>query len=157
MRGLGARDLNPGYGVVIGIRAFSFADLKAAEATALRLAREQRPAEEAIEVEAVDDEDLSPEIKDDVQGRVVHNLVLLLLLRFGTGWQGVVAAPSDTVDAPEEDEVTAPFDRASLTQFLAQFPGVASALHAEMLSPWAEVIAEGKGSAPLPGTGTPAG
>jgi hypothetical protein len=139
------RRIEVGYGVIFRIRAFSFAEYKEVEAAAHRMARETLSPGIAIELEAVDDEDLKPEVDDAMRGRFAQTLTLLLLLRFGTGWGGVEI----------DDDKSAPFERQSIEMFLDQFPGVAIVLQQQLLLPFQTIAAEGKGSAPLPDTGTP--
>ena len=137
-----ARRIELGYGVTVSHRAFSYADLREAEATALRLARQSLPEALAFEAECLDDEDLGPEHEEALRGQAARHLVKLILLRFGTGWTGVET----------EAGAPAPLDAASIEAFLDLFPGVASALHAALLQPWVDLEQEGNASAPLPDT-----
>lgn len=139
------RRIDVGYGVAFHIRAFSFAEYKEVEAAAHRMAREKLPVGIAAEIEAVDDEDLKPEVGDAMRGRFAQILTLLLLLRFGTRWDGVEI----------NDDEAAPFERVSIELFLDQFPGVAIALQQHLLMPFQAVASEGKVSALSPDTGTP--
>lgn len=141
------RTLELGYGVNVTHRPFTYADLREAEATALRLARETLPAARAFEAAATDDEDLPPEHEEALRGQAARHLVKLLVLRFGTAWGGV---ETDTGDS-------APLTAESLDLFLDLFPGVASALHAQLLAPWFELEQEGNGFAPSHSTATAAG
>ncbi|EPX82101.1 hypothetical protein [Salipiger mucosus] len=140
----GARDIELGYGVVVSHRAFTYGDLREAEATAMRLARQTLPADRAFNAECIDDEDLGPEHDEALRGQLARHLVKLLLMRFGTGWQGVEG----------EDGAPAPLTAETLDTFLDLFPGVATTLHAGLLAPWAELEREGNGSAPLQDTAT---
>lgn len=145
-RSLGTeRQIDVGYGVSFRFRPFTFAELKEAEATAHRLARESLPPRLAVEAEAFDDEDAGPDVDDAVRGRFAEVLTLLMVLRFGTGWDGVEI----------DDGVPAPFERQAVEQFLDQFPGVAMILQHSVLAPWSAALSEGKGYAPSPGTGIP--
>ncbi|MGR3438770.1 hypothetical protein [Salipiger abyssi] len=138
------RTVEVGYGVTISHRAFSYAEFREVEATAMRLARETLPAARAFDAATLDDEDLPPEHEEALRGQSARHAVKLLLLRFGTGWDGIET----------EDGAPAPLTAESLDLFLDLFPGVAATLHALLLSPWAELEQEGNGSAPSPHTAT---
>lgn len=148
VRGLtGGRTIELGYGVTVTHRGFTYADLREAESTALRLARETMPAARAFDAAALDDEDLPPEHEEALRGQAARHLVKLLLLRFGTAWGGL------ETDSGEP----APLTAESVDMFLDLFPGVASALHGQLLSPWHELEREGNGYAPSPSTATAEG
>ncbi len=140
----GARKITLGYGVAVSFRQFSFADLREAEATAMRLARETLPPAHAFDAAALDDEDLGPEHEEALRGQAARHLVKLLLTRFGTGWEGI----EDETGAP------APLSSASIDAFLELFPGTASVLHQGLLAPMVAVEREGNVSAPSPHTVT---
>lgn len=143
----GAREIPLGYGVTVSHQAFGYADLREAEATAMRLARQTLPAARAFDAECLDDEDLGPEHDEALRGQAARHLVKLLVTRFGTGWSGVET----------EDGAAAPLTADYLDAFLDTFPGVASSLHAGLLSPWVALEQEGNVSAPLPDTATAEG
>ncbi|MBO9451444.1 hypothetical protein J7426_14315 [Tropicibacter sp. R16_0] len=148
-----------GYGVSFLVRGFSYAEFKEVESAAQRIAREQAPMSEQAELDSMDDEDISPETEDAVKGRYAHALLLLILLKFGTGWRGVVLAPEgegEVVD-PDAEEIEAPFVKPRIEDFLEQFPGAALSLQQQLLTPYQAVSLEGKGSAPSQSTGIPAG
>lgn len=154
------RNISVGYGVVFYIKPFSYSDFKEVEASAQRIARNTASEAEQIEVESVDDEDLSPETEDSVKARYSQALLMGLLLRFGAGWDGVVLAPEDVDEAPltaSVPESPAPFVKSRIEEFLKLFPGVALTLQHELLAPYQAVALEGKGSAPLLNTDTPVG
>lgn len=140
----GARTIPLGYGVTVSFRQFTFAELREAEATAMRLARETLPPARAFDAAALDDEDLGPEHDDALRGQAARHLVKLLLTRFGTGWEGV----EDETGAP------APLEAGSIDAFLDLFPGTAASLHAGLLAPMVAVEMEGNVSAPSPHTAT---
>ncbi|MBU2960062.1 hypothetical protein KO516_04305 [Citreicella sp. C3M06] len=140
----GPRRIELGYGVAVSYRAFGYADLREAEATAHRLARETMPERLAFAAALHDDEDLGPEHDEGRRGQFARHLVKLLLLRFGTGWEGVEV----------DDGRAAPMTEDTLDAFLSLFPGVASVLHVRLLEPWAELEAEGNVSARSPHTAT---
>ena len=142
-----ARTIELGYNVTVSHRPFGYADWRAAEAAAVRLARSTLPADLAFKAEMADDEDLGPEHEEALRGQAARHLVKLLLLRFGTGWGGL------ETDRGEP----APLEADSLDLFLDLFPGVASALHGQLLSPWHELEREGNGYAPSPSTATAEG
>lgn len=136
------RTIKVGYGASFSFRPFSFADFKEAEAAAMRLAREGMPAVMAVELEAVDDEDVAPEVEDNLRGRAADNLVRLLVRRFGTGWDGFET----------EDGSPAPFDADHIGQVFDLFPGIVQVLQQSLMTPFQEVTREGKPSAPSPST-----
>ncbi|MAC81489.1 MAG: hypothetical protein CML66_25900 [Rhodobacteraceae bacterium] len=136
------RTIEVGYGVSFSFRPFSFADFKEAEAAAMRLARDGMPAMMAVELEAVDDEDVAPEVEDNLRGRAAANLVRLLIRRFGTGWDGIEA----------EDGSPAPFDAEHIGQAFELFPGIIQMLQQSLMVPFQEVAREGKPSAPSQST-----
>lgn len=142
-----SREIALGYGVTVSHRAFGYGDLREAEATAMRLARQTLPPDRAFEAELSDDDDLGPEHEEALRGQAARHLVKLLLLRFGTGWQGVETGEG----APS------PLDADALDAFLDLFPGVSSSLHAGLLAPWVELEQEGNVFAPSPDTVTAEG
>lgn len=133
-----ARRIELGYGVAVSVEPFSYAQFQAMQAAALRLGRESLPADMAVEVEAVDDEDLRPEIEDRVRGDAAAHLLRLVLIRYGAGWEGL----EDDAGAP------APMTPDSIGHFLDLFPGVATQLQHALLAPFHEVASEGNGSGP---------
>jgi len=140
------REIDVGYGVVFRFGPISYAAFKEAEAGAHRLARETVDMATAVALEASEIEDLDEEAEDHLRGRFAECLILLLCLRFGTGWDGVEL----------ENGEAAPFRRNEVSEFLSLFPGVALTLQQRLLSPFEMVSSEGKGSAPSPNTASPA-
>ncbi|GGG59758.1 hypothetical protein GCM10011415_02110 [Salipiger pallidus] len=140
----GARTIPLGYGVTVSFRQFGFSDLREAQAAAMRLARETLPPAHAFDAAALDDEDLGPEHEDALRGQADRHFVKLLLVRFGTGWEGL----EDETGAP------APFEAATIDIFLDLFPGTASVLHQSLMAPVVAVEMEGNVSAPSPHTAT---
>ncbi|MBB3995308.1 hypothetical protein GGR95_002963 [Sulfitobacter undariae] len=141
------RRIEVGYGVAFLIGSFTFAEYKEVESTAMRLARATLPPAMAMDVEALDDEDMPVEIEDTTRGLFASKQLSLMLRRFGVGWEGVEM----------EDGTAAPFDGEAIDQFLSMYPGAALLLQQSLLSPYIAVVSEGKSSALLPDTGTPEG
>lgn len=142
----GPRRIEIGYGVVFTVRHFTFSDFKHAEASAARIAEESRSAADASTMEALDDEDMPPEVEEAHRGNFAQALLLVLLQRFGDGWEGVETEAGEP----------APFDRRALLEFLDLFPGAALTLQRELLLPFHLLVTEGNGSAPSPSTDTSA-
>lgn len=136
------RRIEVGYGVAMSFRPMSYAAYKEVEAAALRLARERLPIDMAAEVEAVDDDDIRPEVEDRLRGEAAAQLVRMAMLRFGESWEGL----EDETGAP------APMTPETVSQFLELFPGVASFVHQALLAPFQELRREGNASAPSQGT-----
>ncbi|WP_299558723.1 hypothetical protein [uncultured Sulfitobacter sp.] len=142
-----SRRIDVGYGVVFLIAPFTFAEYKEVEASSLRLARGALPPAMALDVEALDDEDMPIAVEDATRGLFASKQLSLMLRRFGVGWEGVET----------EEGAAAPFEGEAIDQFLEMFPGAAQQLQQALLSPYLAVTAEGKGSALSPNTGTPEG
>jgi hypothetical protein len=143
----GPRRIDLGYGVAITVAPFTFAQFKEAEAAALRLSEEARSQADAALFEALDDEDLPPEAADAVRGSFGQALLRILLVRHGTGWEGIET----------DDGTPAPMTHATIGDLLDLFPGVAQVLSRDLMAPFHALVSEGNGSAPSQGTATPAG
>ncbi|WP_152455723.1 hypothetical protein [Roseivivax sp. THAF40] len=135
---MGPRRIDIGYGVAFHVRPFTFADFKNAEASAVRIAEESRSPMDAAAVEAIDEEDMPPEVEDAFRGDFAQALLLVLLQRYGEGWEGVET----------EAGTPASFDRRSILEFLDLFPGAGQTLQREILLPFHVLVSEGNGSAP---------
>ena len=142
-----SRRIELGYGVWVDLRPFSYAEFKECEATAMRMALDGMSTADATETAAMDDEDLRPEVEEATRGRFASFIVHLVLVRFGEGWGGI----------EDEDGAPVAMNAGTIAQVLEAFPGVAQALHIEMLQPFQAVDAEGNVSAPLPNTATAVG
>lgn len=136
------RKIDVGYGVIFTFRPFSYAELEEVKAAAHRLSRDQLSMKSQMAVEALDDEDMPDTVESEIRGRFQHGLLMTLILRFATAWDGV----------EQEDESPAPLEFDFIESFLTQFPGVANTLAQQVLLPYQMVNLEGKGSAPLPNT-----
>lgn len=140
------RTIDIGYGVEVDMQPFTYAQFKEAEAAAARLSEGSGDAADAAAREAIDDEDMPPEVEDAVRGRYGHALLLILVVRHASGWRGIVT----------DGEAPAPLTHATVAQFLDLFPGAAQTLAREVMAPAHWLVSEGNGSAPSQGTGTPA-
>jgi len=147
-RGIGKpRRIELGYGFWVELGPFSYAAFKECEAAAMRLAIASMPHADAAETEALDDEDLRPEVEEATRGRFAALIIQVVLTRFGIAWGGI----------EDEEGAPVPMNASSIAQVLEAFPGVAQVLHVEMLAPYEGVDAEGNGFAPLPSTATAVG
>lgn len=137
------RTIPLGYGVSMTFRPFTYAEYKEIRAAAYKMARENLSPQAQASMEIVDDEDMPKEVEHELQGRVEHWVLLLLIVRFCRSWEGLL-----TED--EETETPAPINIGYAGSFLDSFPGAAEVLGRQLLMPYKMVEQEGNGSAPSP-------
>ncbi len=133
-----ARSIDLGYGVSVRVRPIGYADLKAAEASALRRARERKAAlldaPDAVAQDAADNRSSD----DEMLGLAEELLLDEMVHRFVESWDGVL----------DEDGLTpAPLTPATWRKFRQGVPMLADVLRAALRRPVDLVVCEGKPSA----------
>ncbi|WP_065329964.1 hypothetical protein [Tritonibacter mobilis] len=144
------RTIPLGYGVTLVFKPFTYAQYKEARAAAHKMARANLSDESQMAVEFVDDEDMPEQVEQEIQGRIEHYVLVLLIVRYCSSWEGLL-----TDD--EGSETLAPINLASAGALLDTYPGIAEYLGKILLTPHKLVAQEGNGFAPLPSGASAAG
>ena len=132
------RTVTLGEGVTLTVKPMGFADYKAAQSRAARLAQDRlSDAGHAASQTVLAGEDAA-EYRDRLQGIAEEILLDALVEELATGWEGV------------EDEAGNPIEltRANWQRFRSQFPLLASNAIGAIFHPLHLVEQEGNGSAP---------
>lgn len=136
---LGPRTVELGYGVTVTLRPVGYADLKAAEAAALRGARTRLSAlREAGDLVAGGVE-AAERFEADVAGLAEELMLDELVARHAASWAGVL-----DVDGERE----APLTRETWIKFRRGLPYLADRLRLAFREPAGLVVSEGEPSAP---------